>query len=161
MASNNRLPSDHDGDETEDDSERVHRYDGTEETVGGIDDMLANLQRVKTASTQAVGVLLLALATITGRAAASHGSLPCEVPTDLTPLFEVLDTIAQVAFLGGVGLATLGFVVGGVYIVLPGEEYTRRGKDVAKHVLLGTILLLSANMIVSFLVSQFGVTICT
>lgn len=161
MAPTHRPPSTHDGDENKDDVERIDRYEGTEETVGGIDAMLANLQRVKTASTQAVSVLLLALVAATGRAAAAHDALPCEVPPDLVPLFEVLDTIAQVAFLGGVGLATLGFVVGGVYIVLPGEEYTRRGKDVAKHVLLGTILLLSANMIVSFLVSQFGVTICT
>lgn len=155
MASTNRPSRGFDGAET--DGESIPRHEGTETTIGTVAEMLETYRKV---STQAVSVVLLTLFVATGRAAAGHDSLPCEVPTDLTPLFNVLDTIAQVAFLGGVGLATLGFVVAGVFIVVPGEEYTRRGKDVAKHVLIGTILLLSANMIVAFLVSQFGVTIC-
>ena len=93
--------------------------------------------------------------------AASHGSLPCEVPSNLEPLFALLDSITQIAFLGGVGLATLGFTSAGLLLILPGQDNTRLGKSVAKNVLIGTVLLLSANMIVSFLVNELGTTICT
>jgi hypothetical protein len=44
---------------------------------------------------------------------------------------------------------------------MPGEDNSRLGKKVAKNVLIGTVLLLSANMIVSFLVNELGTTICT
>lgn len=155
MTANNRTSKLGD-DETE--FESLPRHDGKETTIGTVTEMLENYKKT---STRAASILVLAVFIATERAVAAHDSLPCEVPPSLVPLFELLDTLAQVTFLGGVGLATLGFVVAGVYIVVPGEEYNRRGKDVAKHVLLGTILLLSANMIVAFLVSQFGVTICT
>jgi hypothetical protein len=52
-------------------------------------------------------------------------------------------------------------VLAGILILVPGEDYSRRGKQVAKNVLIGTVLLLSASMITSFLVSQMGSTICT
>ncbi|WP_206042109.1 hypothetical protein [Haloarcula argentinensis] len=92
---------------------------------------------------------------------ASHGNLPCEVPSNLSPLFSLLDSITQIAFLGGVGLATLGFTSAGLLLILPGQDNTRLGKSVAKNVLIGSILLLSANMIVSFLVNELGTTICS
>jgi hypothetical protein len=91
----------------------------------------------------------------------SHGNLPCEVPSNLEPLFALLDSITQIAFLGGVGLATLGFSIAGLLLIMPGEDNSRLGKKVAKNVLIGTVLLLSANMIVSFLVNELGTTICT
>jgi hypothetical protein len=94
-------------------------------------------------------------------AAAAHDSLPCEVPDSLVPLFDLLHSITEIALLAGIALATLGFVTSGILLMLPGEDSTRRGKQVAKNVLIGTILLLSASMITSFLVSQMGSTICT
>lgn len=94
-------------------------------------------------------------------AAAAHDNLPCEVPSNLEPLFALLDSITQLAFLGGVGLATLGFSIAGLMLIMPGEDNSRLGKKVAKNVLIGTVLLLSANMIVSFLVNELGTTICT
>lgn len=102
-----------------------------------------------------------AVTVMTTPAAASHGNLPCTVPEALTPLFDLLDTITQLAYLGGVGLGTVGLLVAALFMMLPGEDSTRRGKQVAKHVLIGTVLLLSAQMIISFLVSQLGTTICT
>lgn len=94
-------------------------------------------------------------------AAAVQDQLPCTVPDSLSPLFSLLDTFTQLAFLGGVGLATFGFSAAALLIIAPGEDYSRRGKLVAKSVLIGTLLLLSANMIVGFLVNELGVTICT
>jgi hypothetical protein len=78
------------------------------------------------------------------------------------PLFELLHTLTDVAFLMGVGLATLGFTVAGILIAGPfGDDYTQHGKRTAKRVFIGTVLLLSAGMIVSFLTSQMGGTFCT
>lgn len=94
-------------------------------------------------------------------AAAAHDSLSCEVPADLEPLFGLLDTLTQLAFVGGVGLATLGILTAAMFLMLPGQDNTRRGKSVAKNVMIGTVLLLSANMVVSFLVSQLGGAICS
>jgi len=93
--------------------------------------------------------------------AASHESLPCPVPPELLPLFGLLHTLTDVAFLLGVGLATLGFTVAGLLIAGPfGDDYTQHGKRLAKRVFIGTVLLLSAGMIVSFLTSQMGGTFC-
>lgn len=77
-------------------------------------------------------------------------------------MFELLHTLTDVAFLMGVGLATLGFTVAGILIAGPfGDDYTQYGKRTVKRVFIGTVLLLSAGMIVSFLTSQMGGTFCT
>jgi hypothetical protein len=86
--------------------------------------------------------------------------LPCEPSSGLQPLFDFLNSITELAFLAGVGLATLTFVVAGICLILPGQDYTRLGKKIAKNGLVGAILLLSANMITSYLVSQLGANIC-
>jgi len=106
--------------------------------------------------------ITLLLAVTVQPAAAAHDNLPCSVPPELLPLFELLHTLTDVAFLMGVGLATLGFTVAGILIAGPfGDDYTQHGKRTAKHVFIGTVLLLSAGMIVSFLTSQMGGTFCT
>lgn len=113
---------------------------------------------------KAVKLLLFAvlLAIIPQPVAASHENLPCPVPPELMPLFELLHTLTDVAFLMGVGLATLGFTVAGILIAGPfGDDYTQHGKRTVKRVFIGTVLLLSAGMIVSFLTSQMGGTFCT
>lgn len=94
-------------------------------------------------------------------AAATHGTLDCTVPADLVPLFDLLDTFTQLALLTGVGLGALGLSIAGIMVLWPGQDLTRRGKDVAKHVIIGTIIILSAQAVVSFIVSQLGTTLCT
>lgn len=74
----------------------------------------------------------------------------------LGPLFNLLATMSELLFAAGIGLGGIGFLVAGIYVTLPGQDNTRRGKDVAKHVLFGLILILSADLIVQFLVSQLG-----
>ncbi|NMI77030.1 hypothetical protein GLT92_01255 [Nanohaloarchaea archaeon] len=78
----------------------------------------------------------------------------------MDPLFTFLNSITELAFFAGIGLATLTFVVAGVCFILPGQDYNRIGKSVAKNGFIGAILLLSANMITSYLVTQFGAQIC-
>lgn len=107
-----------------------------------------------------LGTAVLSVLVLSTPAAASHDELPCEVPESLTPLFDLLDTIVQLAFLGGILLGTIGLLVAALYLMLPGEDTSRRGKQIAKHVLIGTVLLLSAQMIIGFLVSQLGTTVC-
>lgn len=106
-------------------------------------------------------VSVIASVTITAQpAAASHGNLGCSPSQSFEPLFQLLHSLTELAFLGGVGLATLGFTTAGLLIIIPGQEYNRRGKQVAKAVLFGTILLLSANMVVQFIVNQLGGAVC-
>lgn len=100
---------------------------------------------------------LVPLATPTGPTEA----LDCKPPESLVPLIELLHTLTELAFLAGVGLGVLGFSVSALFLMLPGEDNTRRGKKVAKNVLFGVILLLSANMIVGFLVNELGGVICS
>lgn len=83
-------------------------------------------------------------------------STDCQPPSEFEPLMGMLDSITQLAFLGGIGLATLGFAVAGILMMMPGEDNNRRGKAVAKNVLFGTIILLSSHLIVGFLVSQLN-----
>jgi len=95
-------------------------------------------------------------------AAAQSEALPddCTPPEGLEPLLSFLSSITELAFLAGVGLATLTFVIAGMLLILPGQDYNRRGKQVAKNGFIGAVLLLSANMITSYLVSELGANIC-
>ncbi|WP_246057909.1 hypothetical protein [Halonotius terrestris] len=92
--------------------------------------------------------------------AAAHSSLDCTPPDSLSPLINLLHSLGELAFLAGVSIGTIGFLTAGIFLMLPGEDWTRRGKGVAKNVFIGVVLLLSANMIVSYLVSQMGGAIC-
>ncbi|WP_248896111.1 hypothetical protein [Haloplanus halobius] len=104
--------------------------------------------------------LIPAVLLFTTPATASHGTLNCSSSQAFEPLFQLLHSLTELAFLGGVGLATLGFTTAGILIIVPGQEYNRRGKQVAKSVLVGTVLLLSANMIVQFIINQLGGVVC-
>ena len=88
--------------------------------------------------------------------------MECEVPESIQPLFDLLEALTELAFIAGVSLGTLGFSTAGLMIAAPlGEEWTRRGKDLTKQVLIGTIILLSANMVVAFLVNELGGVVCS
>jgi hypothetical protein len=81
--------------------------------------------------------------------------LSCSPPPGLEPLFNFLSSVTELAFLGGVFLATFTFVVAGIAFVWPGQDYNRLGKKIATNGFFGTVLLLSANMITSWIVSNF------
>ena len=85
----------------------------------------------------------------------------CSTPSSFEPLLGLLDSLVELAFIGGIGLGTLGFLVAGLFLMLPGQDNSRRGKLVAKNVFIGAVLLLSAQLIVDFLVSQLGATLCS
>lgn len=104
--------------------------------------------------------ILLGTALLTTPVAASHGSLACDVPADLVPLFDLLDTFTELALLGGVAFGTLGLAIAGIMFMWPGQDMNRRAKRTATNVVIGTIILLSASMIISFITSQLGTTLC-
>lgn len=110
------------------------------------------------AAASALTLLLTMVAPVSAQTAVDN--LPCPPPDGLEPLFDFLNSITELAFLAGVGLATLTFVVAGTCFIIPGEDYTRLGKKIAKSGFIGAVLLLSANMITSYLVSQLGGSIC-
>lgn len=85
-----------------------------------------------------------------------QSSLDCSPPESLSPLLSLIDSLTTLAFLAGVGLGVLGFSTAAVFIMMPGKEWTRRGKRLARHVFVGVILLLAAPMIVDYLVASLG-----
>lgn len=107
-------------------------------------------------------VLSIGVSNISGNLLAAFSeSLQCDVPSSLQPLFDLLNTLTELAFLAGVTLGVFGFLTAGLFIILPGEELTRRGKRAVKYTFLGMILLLSADMIVSFLINEMGGIVCS
>jgi hypothetical protein len=104
--------------------------------------------------------LWLLITLIIQPAAAQNNTSPvtgtnCSPPPGLEQLFNFLNSVTELAFLGGVFLATLTFVVAGIAFILPGQDYNRIGRKIATNGFLGTILLLSANMITAWIVSNF------
>jgi len=95
-------------------------------------------------------------------AAATHDSIDtdCEIPQDLTPLFDLLDSIINILMIGGVGIGTVGFLVGGIYLMMPSDDATQKGKKIWKYTLFGVVLLLSSQMIMSYLVAQLAPSFC-
>jgi len=93
-------------------------------------------------------------------AAAGHGSLSCEPPEGLSPLFDLLHEITELLFLTGVTLGTAGFILGGIYMMLPGDDASQKGKTIWKYTLLGTVLVLSSEMIMTTLVKTLSPGIC-
>jgi hypothetical protein len=119
--------------------------------------MKATISRVTTLSlTTAVAIIIASTP-----AAASHDSLNCTTPSSFEPLLGLLDSLVELAFIAGIGLGTLGFLVAALFLMLPGQDNSRRGKLVAKNVFIGAVLLLSAQLIVDFLVVQLGATLCS
>lgn len=95
--------------------------------------------------------------------AATHESASCSssTPSSLQPLFELLHTLGILAFAFGAGLGVLGLSVAGLMIAGPfGEDMVRKGKSVVKNTILGVIILLSARMVVDFLINQLAPSFC-
>jgi hypothetical protein len=78
----------------------------------------------------------------------------------MQPLFDLLNSFVEIAFIAGVAVATLGFLYAGIRFMMPGEDNTRLAKKGARNTLIGATLLLGANIIVSFLISQLGAASC-
>lgn len=87
--------------------------------------------------------------------------LPCEPPSGMQPLFDLLNSFVEIAFIAGVAVATLGFLYAGIRFMMPGQDNNRLAKRAARNTLIGAVLLLGADVIVSFLISQLGTAVCT
>jgi len=93
-------------------------------------------------------------------AAAGHDSLSCDPPEDLSPLFDLLHEVTQLLFMAGVALGTAGFILGGIYMMLPGDDASQKGKTIWKYTLFGTVLVLSSEMIMKAMVDTLSPGIC-
>lgn len=103
-----------------------------------------------------VGALLLS----TGQAAALHKPQPCQIPPEFQPLMQLLHDLGSLATVAGIGLGALGIIVAGILIAAPDPNNTQRGKSVAKSSGIGVVLLLSAGMVIAFLINSLPPTLC-
>jgi hypothetical protein len=104
----------------------------------------------------------VALSLLINPVSAQSATDNCTIPSSLQPLFDLLGTLETLAFVAGVSLGVVGLSVAGIMIAGPfGEDWVRRGKLVAKNTILGVVILASANMVVSFLITQLGPSFCT
>lgn len=104
-----------------------------------------------------VSHLLLASSTVS----AAHTTIQCPIPPGLEPLFVFLHTLNQVVFIVGVSLGTLGFLVAGMLIASPIPDHTPTGRKVFRNVFVGVLVLLVARMMIVWMISSLGGTICT
>lgn len=89
-----------------------------------------------------------------------HESLPCTPPEAFQPLLEFLHTTTEVALVAGVAIGALSIIVGALFIAAPGQDSNQTGRRIIKNGIIGTVLLLSSQMIVAFLVTQLGSSLC-
>lgn len=85
---------------------------------------------------------------------------PC-LPADFGRLFVFLDRIAHLLLFGGIAIATPMLLIGSILVIGPfGADGRRRGIQIIKYTLFGLILLLSAQLIVSWIVGQLAPVFC-
>lgn len=127
--------------------------------------MLDN-DRIRTVKAQIVKlqvkatVGLFAAVAISQPAAAQSDTLPCEPPEDLSPLFSLLEGIIELLFITGVGVGTIGFILGGIYMMLPGDDSSQKGKTIWKYTLFGTLLVLSSQMVMEYMLGVLSPGFC-
>lgn len=110
---------------------------------------------------RSAALTVLVVLTNSTTAAALHGSVGCSIPGSLEPLFGLLHTLGVLAFTAGVALGVVGLSTAGLMIAGPfGEDWVRRGKQVAKNTVLGVVILASARMVVSFLINSLAPSFC-
>lgn len=107
-----------------------------------------------------IGITLLSIWLVTGEAAALHKPQPCQIPPEFQPLMQLLHDLGSLATVAGIGLGALGIIVAGILIAAPDPNNTQRGKSVAKSSGIGVVLLLSAGMVIAFLVNSLPPTLC-
>ena len=123
-------------------------------------DLFEALRRpVETYGSQ-IALIVAGVAVLSMPVAAVHDSVPCPIPPELLPLFELLHTFAELAMVLGILIGTLGILIAGIMWMIPGPDWNRRAKGTATYVVVGTVILLSAHMIMAFLISQMGGTFC-
>lgn len=119
------------------------------------------IQRVATLLKTSAAVILFASMPAAAQSDSSGDgleflNLDCTPTESLMPLFQLIDSLVQLAFFAGIGLGTLGFMTAGIMLMVPGDDWSRRGKSVAKNTFIGVIILLSAQFIIAFLTNQLA-----
>lgn len=117
-----------------------------------------------TAFTHPPIVATLMLATIGGvlifsqPALAIHDSASCPPDPTLEPLFTFVHEVTTVIMILGLAFAVLGLSLSGIeYMWANTLERKKRAKQRAQNVIIGVVILLSATMIVAFLMTRLPV----
>lgn len=84
-------------------------------------------------------------------------SASCPTPGGLEPFFEFMNNITLTVVLIGVGLGILALSVSGIQYMWGGIQTKERAKERVQRVILGLIILLSAQFVVAYLVTQLPV----
>ena len=84
----------------------------------------------------------------------------CSPPSEIQPVFDLLEAITQVTMMGGLTIAALGIAIGGVFFMWPGQDMNRRAKSTITYTIIGTVVILAAHAIVAFVTSQMGGAVC-
>ncbi|SDQ40592.1 pilin [Natronobacterium texcoconense] len=83
-------------------------------------------------------------------------ALGCEVDAEFEPLFNLIDSLITLITLGGLAVAVLSLTVAGLVYMFGTRDQIVRAKRRVRAVLIGLVIILSANMVVVWLVSQIG-----
>lgn len=99
-----------------------------------------------------------AIPAVSQPALAIHDSAPCPPDPTLEPLFSFIHDVTTLIMLLGLAFAVVGLSVSGIeYMWAVTLERKKRAKQHAQNVIIGVVILLSATMIVAFLMTRLPV----
>lgn len=117
------------------------------------------IEAVKTFTRRTL-LVLACVALVSTPVAAVHDSVGCDVPPEFTPLFGLLHSFAELALVGGALIGLLGILIAGIMWMIPGPDWNRKAKSTISYVIVGTVILLSAHLIMAFIINQLGTPLC-
>lgn len=118
------------------------------------------LLEAQTAVTHRLVTVTATLLLVTSPVAAQQQGGDCPIPSSLQPIFDLLQTIAELLLYGGIGLGVIGFSAAGILFLMPGGDNSRRGRMLAKNVFIGVVILVMAYGMTEFVATQLGARVC-
>ncbi|ELZ80161.1 hypothetical protein C454_11126 [Haloferax gibbonsii ATCC 33959] len=71
-------------------------------------------------------------------------------------MVQLIQSLLQFTIAAGLMLGALGFAVVGVMFIIGGLETRRRAKQYFKDIFIGTVILVAAPSIISFIISSMS-----
>jgi hypothetical protein len=84
----------------------------------------------------------------------------CTVPSELQPIFDMLNAIADMAVVFAVSLVGIAIAGAGAMYAWPGEDMNRRAKSTITAGIIGAVIAMSASAIVAWVTTQMGSGVC-
>ena len=88
----------------------------------------------------------------------------CSVPSELQPIFDLLNAIANMAVVFAIAIVGIAIAAAGAMYAIPGEDWNRRAKRAITGGIIGAVIALSASAITSWIVTQMatgGAGVCS